>query len=171
MIPENNLDFSMLNLGGERWSSDNQGFNFFQPQVFAVHSLPEGPVFDAAAFSGKNVDSVSEECKMDAPEFVERPAYATKTKANSPRITFSPEERENPSFALYIDNTSTQSPVKAASTTIEEASRMLENSLSGKASVHFNLISTEATVENVDALFLSLTPSFRRIERLTAHFF
>jgi len=171
MIPESNLDFSMLNLGGEQWLSDNQGFNFSQPQVFAVLALPKEPVFDSASLSGKNVESVSEGCKVDAPAFVARSAPLAESKIDGPKMpTFSPEERIDPSFALYID-APIQTPKKAASSTIEEASRMLENSLSGKASVYLNVISTETTIESVDAMFVSVAPTFKRLERLAAHFF
>jgi len=170
MIPETSLDFSTLNLG----NSGGQGFNSSQQQVFAVLALPEEPLFSSGFLSGKSAESNSlfAAPKTDAPVFAERlPSFAD-VKVVGPSVSsFSAEEMNDPSFALYIDVPAPAPAAVAMSVTIEDASRFLENSLSGKTSVKFNLVSTDATVESVDTMFSSLTSAYQRIEVLTASFF
>ena len=68
MIPEQNIDFSMLAL-------DNNTFNF-QPQVFLVDTLDVPAAIDTAALSGKASNFVAEsfetESKNEVPS-IERP--------------------------------------------------------------------------------------------------
>lgn len=57
MIPEQTMDFSMLNIDGD-------SFNY-QPQVFAVLETPEVPEIDTAALSGKSSNFVGESFSSD----------------------------------------------------------------------------------------------------------
>ncbi|KAI3327802.1 hypothetical protein HD806DRAFT_335365 [Xylariaceae sp. AK1471] len=64
MIPEQNMDFSMLNLNSD-------GFTY-QPQVFSVLETPELPEIDTETLTGKSSDfigdsPVSDSDKTDAP--------------------------------------------------------------------------------------------------------
>jgi len=110
MIPEQNMDFSMLNMD----SSDN---NFsYQPHVFSVFETPE-PTLDAAMLSGKSTNIVddqfeSEEEKVEMP-IIERPAAVEKETAP----TSAPVDEKfesDPAFALYHDSpvTETSAPVE-----------------------------------------------------------
>jgi len=170
MVPETSLDFSSLNLG----NSGGQGFHFPQTQVFAVLGLPEEPIFSNDVLSGKSADSndVSAAPKADTPVFAERLFSFAEAKIDGPSVPrFSAEEMDDPSFALYVDASAPDHIAAGLSITVQDASRFLENSLSGKISVRFNLVSTDATIESVDAMFSSLTSVCQRIEVLTASLF
>jgi hypothetical protein len=95
MIPEQNIDFSMLNL-------DNSAYNF-QPQVFMVDTIEMPIAIDASVLSGKTnaVDEVLETCneKIEVP-VIETPAtIETITAVDTAPVD---EEFENdPDFALF----------------------------------------------------------------------
>lgn len=171
MVPETNLDLSMLNLGRDQWSPSNSQDFSFSPQVYAVLALPEEPVFSANVLSGKNDEFISESTKSAAPIIPERFPSSVEAKPVGPSIPqFTAEEREDPSFALYVD-VATPAPAKASPATIVEASRMLESSLSGKASIGFQMVLSNNTVASVDELFAPLASTLQRIERSTSSFF
>ncbi|XDG03091.1 hypothetical protein ABKA04_002706 [Annulohypoxylon sp. FPYF3050] len=58
MMPEQTMDFSMLNINSD-------AFNY-QPQVFAVLETPEMPVIDTEALSGKTSNFIGESFDSDA---------------------------------------------------------------------------------------------------------
>lgn len=101
MIPEQNVDFSMLNM-----DNTADGFNY-QPQVFAVLETPE-PILDASVLSGKSSSSYLDEPSTSVDEKVEMPiiqapppAFLEEKKQEPAPIN---EEFENdPAFALYHD--------------------------------------------------------------------
>ncbi|KAF4460571.1 ZIF1 [Fusarium albosuccineum] len=96
MIPEQNMDFSMLSL-------DNS-YNF-QPQVFVVDT-PEVPAsFDAAVLSGKTSNFVepafdSEEEKVDMP-VIERPVEKPQVSEPVEAAPADAEFESDPEFALF----------------------------------------------------------------------
>ena len=101
MIPEQNMDFSMLSL-------DNDSAFNFQPQVYAVLETPEIPILDVSVLSGKSSNFVgptfdSEDEKVEMP-VIERPADKEETtKTVTPAVV--DEDLENdPLFALYHDD-------------------------------------------------------------------
>lgn len=101
MIPEQNVDFSMLNL------EPIDGFGY-QPQVFTVLDTPE-PALDAAVLSGKTSDFVSEQLSSPEEEKVEMPIieHPAVAKKEEPTVTVAPINEEfetNPAFALYHDS-------------------------------------------------------------------
>ncbi|KAF4988898.1 hypothetical protein FGRMN_9479 [Fusarium graminum] len=95
MIPEQNMDFSMLTLDGS--------FNF-QPQVFVVDT-PEIPdIIDTAVLSGKTSNFVepifdSEEEKLEVPA-IERPAEKPEA-IESADAPIDVEFESDPEFALF----------------------------------------------------------------------
>ncbi|WYZ37074.1 hypothetical protein EsH8_II_000580 [Colletotrichum jinshuiense] len=101
MVPEQNMDFSMLNI-------DNDAYNF-QPQVFAVLRTPDIPVtIDTNVLSGKSSNFVGEHFESD-DEKIEIPALeAPKVLAPEAPVqtaaeeeTFDDEFENDPEFALY----------------------------------------------------------------------
>ncbi|KAF6800963.1 bZIP transcription factor [Colletotrichum sojae] len=100
MIPEQNMDFSMLNI-------DNDAFNF-QPQVFTVET-PDFPVsIDSNVLSGKSSNFVgetfdSEDEKVELPA-VEAPKMMAPELAPQTPVeeeVFDDDFEDDPEFALY----------------------------------------------------------------------
>ncbi|KAG7135087.1 BZIP-type transcription factor MBZ1 like protein [Verticillium longisporum] len=102
MIPEQNMDLSMLNL-------NNDSFNF-QPQVYAVLETPEMPAtIDAEILSGKTSNFVGEAFESDddkvelpmieSPKMNAAPAVFEKTP--EPEQTYDDDFENDPEFALY----------------------------------------------------------------------
>ncbi|KAL7623750.1 hypothetical protein AAE478_005303 [Parahypoxylon ruwenzoriense] len=85
MIPEQTMDFSMLNLNSD-------AFNY-QPQVFTVLETPEVPVIDTEALAGKTTNFVAGSFALDSE------------KAEAPII-------ESPVLPL-IESESTKAPAEA----------------------------------------------------------
>lgn len=103
MIPEQTMDFSMLNMD----TTDG----FYQPQVFTVLETPE-PALDASVLSGKSKDIVEEQFES---EKVEMPVIERPVEVPTPVVTPVDEQFENdPVFALYHDTpaTETKAPVE-----------------------------------------------------------
>lgn len=102
MLPEQNMDFSMVGVDAEAYS--------YQPQVYAVLDTPE-PLIDASVLAGKSSNFVGEtfespehDEKVDMP-VIERPMVAEE-KLSAPKSPESPlavdEQFENdPDYALY----------------------------------------------------------------------
>jgi hypothetical protein len=95
MIPEQNIDFSMLNL-------DNSAYNF-QPQVFMVDTIEMPAEIDASVLSGKAdaVEEVLETCneKIEMP-VIETPA-STETITAVDTAPLDEEFESDPDFALF----------------------------------------------------------------------
>ncbi|KAK1713837.1 hypothetical protein CaCOL14_001425 [Colletotrichum acutatum] len=101
MLPEQNMDFSMLNI-------DNDAYNF-QPQVFAVLETPDVPVtIDTNVLSGKSSNFVGEQFESD-DEKIELPTIeapkvlAPEVQSQAPvtEEVFDDEFENDPEFALY----------------------------------------------------------------------
>ncbi|SPJ85602.1 related to bZIP transcription factor [Fusarium torulosum] len=96
MIPEQNMDFSMLTLDGS--------FNF-QPQVFVVDT-PEVPdIIDTAVLSGKTSNFIepifdSEEEKLEVPA-IERPVEKPEVSEFADAAPIDAEFESDPEFALF----------------------------------------------------------------------
>ncbi|WQF82351.1 Putative basic-leucine zipper domain-containing protein [Colletotrichum destructivum] len=101
MVPEQNMDFAMLNI-------DNDAYNF-QPQVFAVLETPDVPVtIDSNVLSGKSSNFVgetfeSDDEKIDIPAIEAPKTLAPELPSQAPAETevFDDEFENDPEFALY----------------------------------------------------------------------
>ncbi|CCF47802.1 BZIP family transcription factor [Colletotrichum higginsianum] len=101
MVPEQNMDFAMLNI-------DNDAYNF-QPQVFAVLETPDVPVtIDSNVLSGKSSNFVGEKFesddeKIDIPAIEAPKTLAPEIPSQTPAETevFDDEFENDPEFALY----------------------------------------------------------------------
>ncbi|KAK8190501.1 hypothetical protein HDK77DRAFT_444551 [Phyllosticta capitalensis] len=108
MIPEqSSMAFDMNNNNVNYFPGS--GFNFNQPQVFAVLELPEGPThpFELEGLSGKGSSSifspVEETVKPDFP-VIERPEFVAEKPAASETAEVEEVDDGNPDFALYFNS-------------------------------------------------------------------
>jgi hypothetical protein len=155
MIPEQNIDFSMLNL-------DNSAYNF-QPQVFMVDTIEMPTVIDASILSGKTdaVDEVLETCnnKIEVP-MIETPV-STETITAVDTAPLDEEFENDPNFALFHSQpiTSTQSA--------ETDDEMNDSEIFGSLAPE----KVMARLELVDASEEEATAAvaLARVQRISAH--
>ncbi|KAH7363668.1 hypothetical protein BKA66DRAFT_536333 [Pyrenochaeta sp. MPI-SDFR-AT-0127] len=176
MIPETQIDFSMLNLNnnGNNWGSNN-GFSYQQPRVFAVLEVPEGPSnpLDTEAMSGKGYsaifnaedDSSVDEAKTDYP-VIERPVQSEKP------TSVAVVDEEDSEFDLYNSSPARSSSVAAAAP-LENHEQLFTNP--EKALAHYSLsISDEAQetqlAERLERRIAAMEPVLQRLAAITSMF-
>lgn len=175
MVPETQIDFSMLNLNnnGNNWGANN-GFTYQQPRVFAVLEVPEGPAnpLDTEAMSGKGYsaifnaedDSPLDEVKPDYP-VIEHHVKSEKCAT----VVEEEEVEEDSEYDLY-----NFSPARATSTPsapLENHENLFTNP--EKALAHFALtISDEAEetrlAERLERRIAAMEPVLQRLAALTS---
>lgn len=98
MIPEHNVDFSMLDL-------NTDGGYSFQPQVFSVFSMPD-TVIDSEILSGKDSSPftapLSDDDKVELPKIERAPEVEPVEVASKPVETEDAEFDSDPTFALFV---------------------------------------------------------------------
>jgi hypothetical protein len=173
MVPEPQLDFSMLNLNNGSSNANNWGVNnglsFQQPRVFAVTELPKGPInpLDTEAMSGKGYsaifnaedDSSVDETKPDYP-VIERPVQ---TETTMP--TVDDETEEDAEYDLYF---SSSAPSAAP---VQDSEPLFTNP--DKALAHYSVvISDEANeaqlAERLSRKIAAMSPVLQRVEAITS---
>ncbi|KAF1927212.1 uncharacterized protein M421DRAFT_422068 [Didymella exigua CBS 183.55] len=170
MIPETQLDFSMLNINNNaNWNMGN-GFNGYQPQgprVFAVTELPEGPAnpLDISAMSGKGLSTIfaveneasAEELKADYP-IIERPVQSEQTFM----APIEEADAEDEEYDLYR---SSPAPTAAPTAPVELTFTM------EKASRYTLVVSDEASeailAERLEKKIAAMESAFQRIAAIT----
>ncbi|CAK7262492.1 hypothetical protein SEPCBS57363_000081 [Sporothrix epigloea] len=119
MIPEHNIDFSMLHMEPEPIFT-------FQPQVYAVLNTPEVtiPAIETSIFTGKEsnyVGSIVDDEKIVMPTIERLIASKTETVKTSAPIVADADFDNDPAFSLYHDateaiiNTSAEADLKSSS--------------------------------------------------------
>ncbi|PMD59328.1 uncharacterized protein K444DRAFT_530827 [Hyaloscypha bicolor E] len=149
MIPEHNMDFSLLDL------NENGAFSY-QPQVFSVLSLPEA-VIDTEILSGKGssfTPLASDDEKVELPK-VERMPVSEPSKVELPAVV-DEEFDADPAFALFVSSPAT-STVKSE----PELDLSFLANLSLKPSNFEFVVVPEVDEATADA-------AMRRVERLSA---
>ena len=158
IIPESGLDFSMLNLGTSSWSTTNPIENYQSPSVFAVFDVP-GPSIENVKQSYVVKPTLPVLPAIPAFAKVSMPTSRSKTIPEPSRFIdgteFTSEEKQDPVFALYLDDTTTS---RHDAVPLKLAARLLESSLSGKAPVHFRVVvshvlSLDSAIESINNLF------------------
>ena len=149
MIPEQAMDFSMLDLSNDNTFS-------YQPQVFSVLSMPE-TVIDTEVLSGKASFSSlkSDDEKVELPT-VERMPVSETAKVELPVID-DEEFDADPSYALFASPAPTAIVTKPAQLDIDSLIR----NISPKPSNYELIIVSEVSEAVSDA-------AMRRVERLAA---
>lgn len=173
MVPETQIDFSMLNINNNANSNANwniNGFNGYQPRVFAVTELPEGPAnpLDISVMSGKGHSTIfaaeddaatEEELKPEYP-VIERPIQAEQ----SAMAPVEEDDTEDEEYDLYrsspASSTAPSTPVETVFTNPEKPSR-------------FTLVvadeATEAMLaERLEKKMAAMEPAFQRIAAITS---
>lgn len=170
MVPETQLDFSMLNINNNNnpnWNMGN-GFNGYQPRVFAVTELPEGPAnpLDISAMSGKGHstifsaedDAAEEELKADYPT-IERPTQFEQTVM----APIEEDDAEDEEYDLYrsspAPSAAPSAPVELTFTT-EKASRF--------TLVVADEASEAMLAERLEKKIAAMEPAFQRIAAITS---
>jgi hypothetical protein len=170
MVPETQLDFSMLNINNNNnnnWNMGN-GFNGYQPRVFAVTELPEGPAnpLDISAMSGKGHstifsaedDAAEEELKADYP-IIERPTQFEQTVM----APIEEDDAEDEEYDLYrsspAPSAAPSAPVELTFTT-EKASRF--------TLVVADEASEAMLAERLEKKIAAMEPAFQRIAAITS---
>jgi bZIP-type transcription factor MBZ1 len=165
MIPEHNMDFSMLDL------NENGAFSY-QPQVFSVLSLPEA-VIDTDILSGKGssfTPLASDDEKVELPK-VERMPISEPSKVELP-IVVDEEFDADPVFALFVS-----SPAAPAVTKSEpELDLSFLANLSLKPA-NFELVvvpevdeaTADAAMRRVERISADMDACLERLSRLSCH--
>ncbi|CAI6336516.1 unnamed protein product [Periconia digitata] len=176
LVPETSIDISMLNIGSNTFGMENVGFNYQQPQVFAVLELPEGPVnpIDSNVLSGKGFssifsaeeDSPVEEVKPDFP-VIERPVESTSA------LEATDDEEQDPDLDLYYSSPAPSAPTTVAAP-FENPESLFGDANPEKVFAHFELfISDDAADERLMARFerqcARMNTICDRIATLTSH--
>jgi hypothetical protein len=175
MIPEPQVDFSQLSWGMNQMGLQQQ--NGFQPQVYAVTSIPEEPV-NVAALSGKYseieedvIEETFESAKSDVPAEIEVPAKdmpaAVEEKVVESAVESVEFDSEDPSFTLFAS-----SPVAAsAQPTLNDAINLMSQLPTEKSS-QYDII-TESNTEmstSFDKSCARLDAACKRMDAVFASF-
>ena len=151
MIPEHNMDFSMLDLNSD-------GAFSFQPQVFSILSMPE-TILDAEALSGKGPafhPLASDVEKVELPT-VERSPTSEPTVVEEVEIV-DEEFDTDPAFALFSAAPKATSPAP-----VEFDITALLAGITIEKPCQYNLvINSEDDVANADA-------ALKKVERMCAN--
>jgi hypothetical protein len=164
MIPEHNMDFSMLDL------NENGAFSY-QPQVFSVLSLPEA-VIDTEILSGKSSNFTpltSDDEKVELPR-LERIPVAETEKVELPTVV-DEEFDSDPAFALFVS-----SPAATVTKSELELDLSFLANLSLKPS-NFELVvvpevdeaTADAAMRRVERLSADMDACLERLSRLSCH--
>ena len=159
MLPEQPIDFSMLDL-------TNQDY-MFQPQVFSAHSVPEF-TFDSSILSGKPAQEtfVAEEEKESMPVFA--PAKRTEVLEEIEHVD--EEFDSNPHFELFASPSTTTSSKPESSTIPLDIDTIIANIKPAKAFLNFDLVheqETNAAMRRVKRLCASLDAVTARLENMS----
>lgn len=177
LIPETHLDMSMLNLN-QNWGMQNAGFTY-QPQVYAVLELPEGPCqpIDTDVLSGKGgfmteIEPPVAEVKPDYP-VIERPIEVKSVEPVAP-VEEEDEEERDPAFTLYYDSPAPSKTASTIASPVEVSTSLFGDVAPEKVFAHFELFisndaDSQALMERLERLCARMNPVFERLQALTSH--
>lgn len=181
MMPNNQIDFSTLDINNSPWDTRILPWQTNQPQVFSVLDLPAGPAVDTAVLSGKVSNSVgscfpSEECKEECPTLNAMPSNQEEAEENlssHKQITDLDFDESDPAFALYAD-----SPSSSVSAATEPCNQMLEKLDTEKVTSGLVILSAVesstdeislSTMERLEQMCRSMDVVSDRIGNMTSH--
>lgn len=165
MIPEQTMDFSMLDLGND---------GFYQPQVFSVLSMPE-TVIDSEVLSGKSsVQSyTSADEKVELPTVERMPTSNPEKEVQPVPAPVEDEEFDSdPSFALFAPSQEKETITVAPQ---ELDINALVASINISKPTQYELITStssdeeEAAMRRVDRMFEGLESVTERLSGLVMH--
>ncbi|TID17768.1 hypothetical protein E2P81_ATG10743 [Venturia nashicola] len=179
MIPETQLDFSTLNLGGNQWAMPSNGMGqYLQPQVFTVEVPEMKEPVDVAALSGKSDDiiedftSSSSEVKPECPAELELPTISSEqveAEVEDVKYTECAFDENDPAFTLFA--TSSMPSKTTGSATLEQSIEELAARIPTEKEGNFELVTSsdmyttfsleksmarmDAACQKLDSLFYS----------------
>jgi hypothetical protein len=168
LIPEHNMDFSMIDL-------DADGAYSYQPQVFSVLSLPEAPI-DTEVLSGKTSNFTtlpSEDEKVELPKVERMPV--SQTTETEPSTVVDEEFDANPAFALYSTPTPSVAEVKPEQQPELDFDLSFLNLLSPKQTIELVVVpevsneTSDAALKRVERIAADLDACLERLSALTVH--
>jgi len=171
MIPEQPMDFSMLDL------NTDGGFSY-QPQVFSVLSLPE-TVIDISVLSGKTSNTVSfksDDEKVEIP-IVKRPVSEV-APVEAP-VVVDEEFEADPAFALFAESSPSTSTDSETPAGLEFPNIPLFTGIPCEKTPQYSLVvvdpvadeaSSSIAVSNAMRICESMEATFKRLELLTLDF-
>jgi hypothetical protein len=179
MMPEPQIDFSSLNLGGNSWAMPGAVNNFQQHQVFAVLEVPE-PVepIDVAALSGKSEDSVVESfakdlsSKYDHPEEIETPELVKDAPAE--RDIIKPVE-ELESSSCHFDESDPAFTLFASASTVPTTTPATFEPILSSEKPHFELVvagesDLQCSTDRLTKLCSRMDASCRKLDAILESF-
>ncbi|KAI1852584.1 hypothetical protein JX266_002125 [Neoarthrinium moseri] len=169
MIPEQTMDFSMLNI------AESNDMYSYQPQVFSVLETPEMPEIDTALLSGKDhglMGEITESIEKVEITLPEAPVLLEDAKAQAPAAPIADMDRvktvANLDGDIFDDETSTTSVVQSV------VDNMSTITIPSEKASRYELISAseeDATASRalarVQRLTSSIEATMARLERLT----
>lgn len=168
MIPEQNMDFSMLDLGSD-------GSFSYQPQVFSCLSLPETTI-DTELLSGKSTNSftaiASDDEKVELPT-IERVPESTAEEAPANVVEVVDEEFDSdPTFALFTSSASS-TPVTTATEPQDFSFDLSTIDITAKPSSYELVVSSasdDACMRKIERLSAEMDAVVERLAILTVNF-
>ncbi|TVY20169.1 BZIP-type transcription factor MBZ1 [Lachnellula arida] len=168
MIPEQNMDFSMLDLGSD-------GSYSYQPQVFSCLSLPETTI-DTELLSGKSTNSfaaiASDDEKVELPT-IERVPESTAEEAPANVVEVVDEEFDSdPTFALFTSSASS-TPVTPATEPQDFSFDLSTIDITAKPSSYELVVSSgndDACMRKIERLAAEMDAVAERLAILTVNF-
>jgi hypothetical protein len=164
MIPEQTMDFSMLDLNNDTFS--------YQPQVFSVLSMPE-TVIDSEVLSGKapSFSSLtSDDEKVELPT-VERMPVSETAKVELPVID-DEEFDADPTYALFASSPAAPTATKPAELDIDSLIRNISLKPSNYELTVVSEVSeavSDAAMKRVERLAADMDACVERLMGLTMH--
>lgn len=154
MIPETQLDFSTLNLGGNQWAMPSNGMGqYLQPQVFTVEVPEMAEPINVAALSGKSDDIIEEftssssDVKTECPAELELPYLSSSSEeveVEESKATECAFNENDPAFTLFA--TSSTSSAVTESVTVELSIEDLAARIPTEKEGNFELITSSSNV-------------------------
>jgi len=155
LMPEPQIDFSALNLGGNQWAMPGMGMNNYQQhQVFAVLEVPEpAEPIDVVAMSGK--DSIVEEfttetTKYECPAEIEVPALSEDEQIEESKPMVCQFDENDLAFALFASTSS----IPSEPITVQHSIEALAAEIPCEKPSNFELITSSETASIYATLHL-----------------
>jgi len=181
MMPEPQIDFSSLNLGGNSWAMPTASMNNFQQhQVFAVLEVPEpAEPIDIAALSGKSEDSTVESfahdlsSKYDHPEEIETPELPKDAPAE--RTTITSVEDSEPTSCQFDESDPAFTLFASTSSTMSTAPATFEHPVLSSEKSHFELViasdgAVQSSADRLTKICSRMDASCRKLDALFSTF-
>ncbi|KAL4970299.1 uncharacterized protein BDV14DRAFT_162935 [Aspergillus stella-maris] len=159
MVPSQGIDVATMNMNNGGWNTGID-VNFGNASVFAVLDVPQPPLADLEALSGKPLRS-SESISKDIPFLAERSEQLTAVDAGDQGVVV---DESDPVLALFADQ-----PKQSASQTSQGPSF---DGIQPSKPCSFELVveNDSATAANrLASLCSSMEDAFQRVSMLTAH--